>query len=212
MTSSYEYLGVLAERITDELVAIWGPKPANEWHELHPSDGNLYDVYMSGAASVALGMALGLPNRRVMCIDGDGSMLMDLPILPVLAEQDPANLVVLVLDNEAHEAADRMPTFTAGRTDLAKMAQGAGIERACTVRDIAEFGRALDAAYVADGTSFIVLKVEMVERRSPPRAGDGTENKYRFIRHIEETEGRRIIAPLGVQFEPRSAHRGRTDR
>lgn len=198
MTTSYDYLSVLAGRVTDDLVVIWGPKPANEWHELRPSDGNLYDVYMSGAAGFALGIALGLPHRRVICIDGDGSMLMDLPILPVIAQQNPSNLVVLVLDNEAHEAAGRTPTFTAGTTDLVAMARGAGIDHAWTVRDGDEFEAALDRAFEAPGAAFINLKVEMGERRPPLRAGDGTENKYRFIRHIERTEGIRIIKPLGV--------------
>jgi thiamine pyrophosphate-dependent acetolactate synthase large subunit-like protein len=198
VTASDDYLRVLAGRVSDDLVVIWGPKPANEWHELRPSDANLYDVYMSGAAGFALGIALGLPHRRVICIDGDGSMLMDLPILPVIAQQNPSNLVVLVFDNEAHEAAGRVPTFTAGKTDLAKMALGAGIEHAWTVRDVDEFERALDLAFEAPGASFLDLKVEMVDRRPPLRAGDGTENKYRFIRHVERTEGVRIIKPLGV--------------
>jgi thiamine pyrophosphate-dependent acetolactate synthase large subunit-like protein len=123
---------------------------------------------------------------------------MDLPILPVIAQQDPANLIVLVLDNEVHEAAGRVPTFTAGRTDLVGLARGAGIEHAWTVRDLEEFERALGQAFDAPGASFLALKVEMVDRRPPLRAGDGTENKYRFIRHIERTEGIRIIKPLGV--------------
>lgn len=205
MTASYEYLQLLASKVgDDDLVAIWGPKPANEWHELRPSDGNLYDVWMSGAASVALGIALGLPHRRVICIDGDGSMLMDLPILPVIAAQNPANLVVLVFDNEAHEAAGRTPTFTGGRTDLVEMARGAGIDHAWMVRGIAEFERALAGAFAADGASFINLKVDMVARRSAPRAGDCTENKYRFMRHIERTEQMQIIKPLGVSGAPAS--------
>jgi TPP-dependent trihydroxycyclohexane-1,2-dione (THcHDO) dehydratase len=201
MTTSYEYLKILASKVTDDLVAIWGPKPANEWHELRPDEGNLYDVYMSGAASFALGMALGLPHRRVICIDGDGSMLMDLPILPVIAEQNPSNLVLLVFDNEAYEAAGRTPTFTAGRTNLVKMARGAGIKHAWMVRGLPKFERALDEAFDADGASFINLKVEMVDRRSPPRAGDCTENKYRFIRHIEKSENIQIIKPLGVSLK-----------
>ena len=201
MTASFEYLGLLASRVDDDdLVVIWGPKPANEWHELRPSEGNLYDVYMSGAAGFALGIALGLPHRRVICIDGDGSMLMDLPILPVIAQQNPPNLVVIVLDNEAHEAAGRVPTFTAGKTDLVEMARGAGIDHAWSVRDLDAFERAIGQAFEAPGASFLNVKVEMVERRSPLRAGDGTENKYRFIRHIERTEGVRIIQPLGVSL------------
>ena len=201
MTTSYEYLKVLASKVTDELIVIWGPLVANEWHELKDTEGTLYDVYMSGAAPFALGMAVGLPHRRVLCLDGDGSMLMDLPILPVIAHQNPSNLIVMVFDNEVYEAAGKTPTFTAGSTDLVKMAQGAGIVNTWLVKEPSEFERALNAAFQATGSSFINLKVELSARRSPPRAGDCVENKYRFIRHIEKTEKIQIIKPLGVSLK-----------
>ena len=201
MTTSYEYLQLLASKVTDELVITWGPTTSNEWYELKHSDGNLYDVYMSGATPFALGIALGLPHRRVICLDGDGSMLMDLPILPVIAQQNPSNLVVIVFDNEAYEAAGRISTFTAGATDLVKIAQGAGIANARLVRQLPQFEEAIDEAFQASGASFITLKVQMSTKRSPPRAFDCTENKYRFIRYIEKTENIQIIKPLGVSLK-----------
>jgi sulfopyruvate decarboxylase subunit beta len=202
MNTSYEYLQLLGARIKDDdLVVIWGPKVCNEWHALRNSDGNLYDVYMSGAVPFALGMAVGLPHRRVFCLDGDGSLLMDLPVLPVLAHQNPSNLTVIVFDNEVYEAAGKIPTFTAGLTDLTKMAEGAGISNAWTARSTYEFEKVLDDALRSDGTGFITLKVEMSPHRFPPRAGDCIENKYRFIRHIERTENIRIIKPLGVSMK-----------
>lgn len=201
MTTSYEYLQLLASKVTDELIITWGPIISNEWYELKHSDGTLYDVWMSGATPFALGVALGLPHRRIICLDGDGSMLMDLPVLPVIAQQNPSNLLVIVFDNEAYEAAGKVPTFTAGPTDLAKIAQGAGIQNAWTVRKVAEFKEAIDKAFKAKGTSFIALKVQMSAKRSAPRALDGTENKYRFIRHIESIENTKIIKPLGVSIK-----------
>lgn len=198
MTTSYEYLRVLASRVTDELVITWGPIVSNEWYELKPSDGNLYDVYMSGATPFALGVALGLPHRRVICLDGDGSILMGLPILPAIAHQNPSNLVVIIFDNEAYEAAGKTPTFTAGSADLVKIARGAGIANARMVRDLPEFEKAIDEAFQASGASFITLKVQMSAERPVARALDGTENKYRFIHHIEKTENIKIIKSLGV--------------
>ena len=80
--------------------------------------------------------------------------------------------MVLVIDNESHEAAGKTPTFTAGRTDLVAMARGAGIAHGWTVRTLDEFGTALAEAFAqADGTSFLDLKVEMVDRKSPLQAG-----------------------------------------
>lgn len=201
MTTSFDYLKILASKVTDELIVIWGPLVANEWHELRDTEGTLYDVYMSGAAPFALGIAMGLPQRRVICLDGDGSMLMDLPILPAIAFQNPSNLIVVVFDNMAYEACARIPTFTAHTADLVKIAQGSGIKNAWSVKTVSEFEEALTAAYRARGTSFINLKVEFSTRRSPPRAADCMENKYRFIRHIEKTEKVRIIHPLGVSLK-----------
>ena len=201
MTTSYEYLQALASRVTDELVITWGPLVSNEWYELKDSEGTLYDVYMSGATSFALGMALGLPHRRVVCLDGDGSMLMDLSILPAIAAKNPSNLIVMVFDNEAYEAAGKIPTFTAGKTDLVKIAQGAGVENAWMVREVPECEEALNKAFRANGACFINLKVQFSTRRSPPRAFDFIENKYRFIRYIEKTENKQIIKPLGVSLK-----------
>ncbi len=203
MTTSYEYLQLLASKVTDELVITWGPTMSNEWYELKHSDSTLYDVWMSGATPFALGVALGLPHRRVICLDGDGSMLMDLPVLPVIAQQNPSNLVIIIFDNESYfgGTSNRMATFTAGPTDLVKMAQGAGIRNARLVRKLPEFEEAIDEAFQASGASFITLKVQVPTKRTPRRAFDGTENKYRFIRHIEKTENIHIIKPLGVSLK-----------
>ena len=203
MTTSYEYLQLLASKVTDELVITWSPRTSGEWYELKHSEGTMYDVWMSGATPFALGVALGLPHRRVICLDGDGSMLMDLSILPVIAQQNPSNLVVIIFDNESYfgGTSNRMPTFTAGPTDLVKMAQGAGIQNSWTVRQISEFEEAIDKAFKAKGASFITLKVEVPTKRTPRRSLDGIENKYRFIRHIEKTENTKIIKPLGVSVK-----------
>ncbi len=123
---------------------------------------------------------------------------MGLPILPAIAQQNPSNLVVIILDNEAYEAAGKTPTFTAGSADLVKMARGAGIANARMVRELPEFEEAIDEAFQASGVSFITLKVQMSAKRPVTRAVDGTENKYRFIRHIERIENTTIIKPLGV--------------
>ncbi len=122
----------------------------------------------------------------------------------MIAQQNPSNLVVLVIDNKSHEAAGKTPTFTAGRTDLVAMARGAGIAHGWTVRTLDEFGTALAEAFAADGTSFLDLeRSEMVDRKSPLRPGRSIENSSQFIRHIERTEGIQIIRPRRVPH-PRS--------
>ena len=190
----YDCLELLAPRITDELVVTNLGGVAREWMHLKERDGNLYRPYMGHPTPMALGLALALPHRRVISLDGDGSMLMGLTILPVLAHQNPSNLIVIVIDNESYEATGGPPSLTAGKTDLSGMAREAGVANTWLARTLDEFEVAVEAAYAAEGTSFITAKVEISTRRVPYSSLDGIENKYRFVRYIERTEDLQIIA------------------
>lgn len=203
MVTRYEYLQLLESKITDELITTNVGGVAKEWDHLKHRDGNLLQVYMAGATAMALGIAMSLPHRRVISLDGDGSILMGLGILPVLAHQNPSNLVVIVFDNEVYEAAANVPSFTAGSADLVAMARGAGILNAVTVGDINGFGEAIDKSFQASGTTIIVVKVEAGAASIPFYAMDGIENKYRFIRYIEETENIKIIKPASIKVPTR---------
>ena len=188
-------LGLLAPKITDELVITNLGGVAREWYRLKERDGNLYQAYLGHSTALGLGLALALPHRRVVSLDGDGSMLFDLTILPAIAEQNPINFIVIVLDNEAYEAPGGLPTFTAGATDLSGMAREAGIQNTKTARQLSEFQEAIDEAFDAKQTSFITAKVELSTQRIPYTSMMGIENRFRFIRHIEKTENIQVIKP-----------------
>lgn len=195
MTTRYDYLQLLAPKITDELIFCNVAGATREWAHLKPRDGNLYMCWMSGVTPLALGLALALPHRRVISLEGDGSLLMGLSVLPAIAQQNPANLIVIVFDNECYEPCSRVPTFTAGATDLIKMAQGAGIKNTWLVGEPAEFERAIGEAYQSKGANFILVKVQLPSPPIPRSAIDGTENKYLMVRYIERTENIQIIRP-----------------
>ena len=197
MPSSYDYLKIIAPKVTDELVVCNIAGISMEWRDLKHRDGNLYQVYMSGSTAVALGLALGLPHRRVISLDGDGSILMGLSLLPVIAQKNPPNLIVIVFDNESYEATGGVPTATAAKAGLAKMAQGAGIKNARLVEQLPEFEAVLQDAFRAKGMSFIVAKVRVPREPRPSLklAYPTVENKYRFIRYIEQTENLQILKP-----------------
>ena len=141
MATRYECLQLLAPRITNELIVTGVAGVARAWHHLKHRDGNLYTVFMPGATAFAFGLATALPHRRIISLDGDGSMLMGSSLLPAIANKGPSNLLIIVFDNELYLSASgkRVPTFTAGRTDLAAMARGAGIANAKLVRELPEF-------------------------------------------------------------------------
>ncbi len=193
--TSYECLQLLAPKITDEIVVTNLGGIAREWYHLKERDGNLYRPYLGHTTPLALGLALALPHRRVISLDGDGSILFSLTVLPVIAQQNPSNLIVIVFDNEAYEACSKAPTFTAGATDLAGMAREAGILNFRLVRQLPEFKKAIDEAFQANGASFITAKVEMSPRRTSYSTLGGTENKCRFVRYIEKTENIQIFKP-----------------
>lgn len=202
MVSRYEFLQLLAPMITDELIILNLGGVGREWYHLKGRDGNLYRVYLGGATSIAFGLATALPHRRVICLEGDGGLLMGLTVLPAIGEKNPSNLTIIVFDNESYEAAaGKLPTFTAGATDLAEVARGTGIQNARLVRELPEFERAIDDAFHAKAASLIIVKVKLGGPRLPFAALDGTENKYRMIRYVEKTENIQILKPPAKKVE-----------
>lgn len=202
MTSCSEYFQSLAKRIDDDLIICSIGRVTIEWRRATPErEGNFFGVYMSGATAVATGLALALPHRRVIALDGDGALQMNLSVLLAIGHKLPSNLTVIVGDNEAYEQTRSVPTFTAGSADLEMIAKGAGVSKARTVRSVAEFNAAMDARDSgASGPTVIVMKMS-----GEPITDDGlyismdlVENKYRFGRYIEKTEGLTIFQPTGM--------------
>src|SRR6266576_4160134 len=94
---------------------------------------------MGLASSTGLGLALCLPDQKVIVFDGDGSLLMNLGGLSTMARYRPKNLVHVVFDNESLLSVGGFPTATSTGTDLDGIARAAGIPRASTVRTVEEF-------------------------------------------------------------------------
>lgn len=164
-----------------------------EWHALRPSDGN-YNVFVLGlCSSVGLGLALALPHRRVIVLDSDGSLLLNLPTLTTIANENPANLVHIVFDNQAYESAGGGRTHTANRADLARIAQGAGFKNAARVDSVEAFQAAVKKALEGGELYFIAARVEIGTAAVPPDPYDAMEVKYRFMRHLERLEGKPLL-------------------
>jgi sulfopyruvate decarboxylase subunit beta len=89
---------------------------------------------MGQCSSIGLGIALARPDVRVICLDGDGSLLMNLGSLCTIANQAPRNYALVIWVNEVHQTTGGQPTATASRSSLAALARGAGIDKAMEVR------------------------------------------------------------------------------
>jgi thiamine pyrophosphate-dependent acetolactate synthase large subunit-like protein len=156
---------------------------------------------------VAMGIALGLPHRKVIALDGDGSMILGLGTLTTLGKYLPPNLIVIVFDNESYfsctvrQGGESLPTATAERTDLAEMARGAGIKNSVTVTRLEQAEKMLNEALESKETWFIVAKTEKPPELVPRPRMDGDECKYRFVRFIEKLEKKEILPAEGHALE-----------
>jgi phosphonopyruvate decarboxylase len=191
----YECLELIASQITDQLIVTSQSGQRIEWSHLSNHEGNLPVGMMGCALGVGIGLALALPHRRVIVLESDGSVLLSLFNLPTLANLKPPNLTVFVFDNGVYSGTSiSEPTATSGRTSLEAVAKGAGIRNAMTIRNVPTFKKEGLAALGRKGPNFIVCKVEesLKHREIPRPAIDLAENKYRFVRYLERTEGKTI--------------------
>lgn len=189
----YECLQLLAARVTDELVVTSQSGQRIEWSHLSDREGNLLLGMMGCPIGVAMGLALALPDRKVIALDSDGSVLLSLFNLATLGNLQPRNLVVYVFDNGVYSGSRiSYPTATAGNTDLAAIAREAGIGNARTITEVEEFESDGLGALDRDETAFLVCKVEesIIHRELSRPTVDLAENKYTFVRHLERREGR----------------------
>lgn len=189
----YECLELLAPLVTDQLVVTSQSGQKIEWGHLSNHEGNLLLGMMGCALGVGIGLALALPHRKVIVLESDGSILLSLFNLATLANLNPHNLGVFVFDNGVYSGSRiSYPTATAGKTDLTAMARGAGIQHSITVRDIEGFKKEGIAALSQNELRFIVCKVgeSLLHREIPRPTMDLAENKYRFVRYLERTEGK----------------------
>jgi len=137
---------------------------------------------MGLTVSVGLGLAGARPQNRVLVITGDGDMLMGMGSLATVAQIQPRNLAIVILDNEMFGETGGQPTHTAGVTDLAAIAKGAGIPTAVTIRDAVSLQDALPLIHDADGPAFVVAKVsaEMPPTVYPPLDGPFAKDRFRM--------------------------------
>lgn len=193
----YQSLRYLATKVTNQIVVLTATP--TEWVSLTQDSPRNLPIGMLGTTlPFALGIALALPQRQIICIATDGDVLMELSALPTIGEQAPKNLLILVNDNECYQSTMKgplgfFPSATAGKTDLAAVAKGCGVANVHTVTRDAEFRRLVDSALTDWQLRFFVLKTRPEMLKEPIQNRDGFECKYRFIRMLEEEEGITIL-------------------
>jgi thiamine pyrophosphate-dependent acetolactate synthase large subunit-like protein len=133
---------------------------------------------MGQAAMMGLGLALAQPKRRVLVITGDGEMLMGLGALATIGVQQPANLSVVVIDNERYGETGMQATHTAGGVDLAGIAKACGFSHSQVTREELDYRKIVhDTA----GPNFLQIKVvaEKIPLVLPPQDGVLLQERFR---------------------------------
>lgn len=125
----YDAIKKIVESLNNELVVCNLGAPSRELFNIKDRDKNFYMLGSMGlASSIAFGIAISKPANKVWCIDGDGSLLMNLGSLCTIANNHPENLTLIVIDNGSYGSTGDQKTYTSKKTMLETIAEGAGFE------------------------------------------------------------------------------------
>jgi len=151
----------LARHRTDQVV-VTCMSATRPWGRLssHDLDFASADSAMGHTADLALGIALAQPGRKVVCLNGDGSMLMTLETLVTVVGSGATNLVLFVLENGTYEITGNQPIPGAGRIDFAGLARAAGFPRVHSFRQPEDYEAALPGILAEDGPVFVGVEME----------------------------------------------------
>ena len=170
-------------------------KASRELFEIREESGqgHQYDFLTVGSmghsSSIALGIALQKPGKRVWCIDGDGAVLMHMGSMALIGSSRPANMIHIVINNGAHDSVGGMPTV-AGKIDLVKIAEGCGYPHAVAVDSPDALDAALCSARARRALSFIEVKCAVGARAGLGRPSTtAKENKENFMKMLAAQSG-----------------------
>lgn len=167
-------MAALKARITNEIV-VSTYSGALDWLDQGERELNYFSHGAMGlATSHGIGLALARPERKVVVLEGDGSLLMNLGTLVTIGAQALNNLVVFNFQNDAYEANGGHPIPQAQTVDFPGIARSAGIKNAFTIDDVTTFQQRLPDILTAPGPTFVNLHIE----QGPPRPRVGYDHLY----------------------------------
>ncbi len=174
MMQRFELLKVISEMRTDEIV-VATMSAIKDWSKLSSSP---LDFYVAGAmgyaSSVGLGLSLAQTSRKVIVLDGDGSLLMNLGTLVTIAAVQPDNLIHFVLENQLYEVPGGIPLPGVGKHNLAAFARAAGFSKVYEFDQFTDFREHVGPILREPGPTFVSLRVNR-----------GPSGPFPTIRYVE---------------------------
>jgi thiamine pyrophosphate-dependent acetolactate synthase large subunit-like protein len=180
----------LIAKLKREEAVIGGIGNAN--FDLFAAGHRAQNFYMLGsmglACPIAVGVALAQPERGVIALEGDGSILMSLGCLATIGNLRPRNLTIIILDNGLYQITGKQPTATGGNTDIVSVAKGAGIVNSHWVRDEAHFETLIERRFEDGGPLLLAVKInDKPGAAQPPR--DPPLVRSRFMKGLGTSRG-----------------------
>ncbi len=184
-----EALPIIVDHLTDEVVVHANGMISRESFALKDRSQNFYMIGSMGlASSIALGIALTRPERRVVVFDGDGNLLMNLGSLAMAGAYQPRNFLHIVFDNGVHGSTGNQATI-AQKVSLAELARAAGYRRVSSVQDEATLRRCLPDLLKQKGPLFLHVQIGV---------GEGERNVGR-VTHAPPEMTKRLRGILGAE-------------
>ena len=180
-----DVLKTLIPFISDKLVVTNIGLPSQEMHLLDDQPSNFYMLGTMGlASSIGLGLALA-QDKKVLAVDGDGSVLMNFGTLPTIENNPADNFILLIIDNGSYGSTGDQVTYSGMKTDLAAVARSCGCENVieCTAEDTADV---VKQAFAGDKMTIIISKCESGNIKVPVIEIDPVVIKDRFMKEVQK--------------------------
>lgn len=193
MMKRYDAIRAVVKDLEDELVISNIGVPSKELHEIKDSKNNFYMLgSMSMATPIALGLAMALErnadDRKVVVLDGDGSVLMNLGELVTVYTQDPKNLIVVIIDNEAYGSTGSQKTYSS-QVSLSNIARSVGINEVYYIdarSDVDDIDVDMKKYLGMDGPVVLHIKVNAGNSDAKNIKYSPSKIKNRFMKTIKE--------------------------
>ncbi len=179
-----EILREIAPILRDHLVVCNIGLPSQELHMIDDQPTNFYMLGTMGlSSSIGLGIALA-QNKKVISIDGDGSVLTNFGTLPTIANNVADNFILMIIDNGSYGSTGDQPTYAGKKTSLAAVASACGCENVVEVQD-KDAGAALKAAIASDKMTILVVKCDSGNIKLPVITMDPVVIRDRFMSAVQ---------------------------
>lgn len=180
---------IVAVTREDIIVSTTG-KASRELFEIREATGQTHGTdfltvgSMGHSSSIAFGIALQKPDKKIWIIDGDGAMLMHMGSMAVIGSYAPKNIVHIIINNTSHETVGGQPTV-ADKINIVEIAKGCGYPNAMSVDNFDDLDRALNDAKERDELSLIEVKSAIGARADLGRpTTSAKENKEAFMKYL----------------------------